>query len=289
MGRHNHTDKSTIYRKTVTPRNSKVSPGEPFLFPICVGARNKDVEDMALAYLWAEKKFNIRALLLGDGLYRITLRICKGLDLVESEKIAIAEGKELVKNFLEKIGATEKIIIKTSDILQNADFDRCYRIIDELYGHDIEFKQAVDDNACLFVERQRDHRCLCVDQFEAVILSIFYLKQEIAVYLFLAEQGWPYEVYLGQEIPALVKIMTGKVPAAPQALKRRVNIGLQKKVRVRRQIMQGDPQASFKMAKTVGSLRAHLATSVITKPITTEPKGEWTVPPRRSPLGQRQN
>ena len=258
-----HTIKSTIYRKTITPRKSKVSAEVPCLFPISVGARDKDVEDVVSAYLWAKEKYNIKAILLGDGLYQITLRICRGLNLSDSEKIAITEGNRLIENFFKRIGTSEVLVIKTSNVLNKSEFDNYYRVIDELYEHDSEFRQAVDDNARIFVERQRDHKSLCINEFEAVNLSIFYLKQEIAVYLFLAEQGWSYEVYLGQEIPALVKIMTGKVPAAPQALKRRVNIALQKKVRVRKQIMQGDPQSSVKVAKITRSNGAQLPTNVI--------------------------
>jgi len=260
MDEQSHTAKSVKFRKKVTPGQSIVSAEEPCLFPISVGARDKDVEDVASAYLWAKDRYNIKAILLGDGLYKITLRICRNLNLSESEKIAIAEGQELLERFSDKIGDGREIsVYKTSDIQKTIEFKRCCKIIDALYENDLEFRRAVDDNARHFVERQRDHGCLRIDEFEAINLSIFYLIQEIAVYLFLAEQGWFFEVYLGQEIPALVKIMTGKVPAAPAALKRRVNIGLQKKVR---QIQRTAPPASVKVAKTPGSIPAQLATSI---------------------------
>jgi tRNA-dependent cyclodipeptide synthase len=259
MDEQSHTAKSVKFRKKVTPGQLIVSAEEPCLFPISVGARDKDVEDVASAYLWAKDRYNIKAILLGDGLYKITLRICRNLNLSESEKVAIAEGQELLERFSDKIDSREIPVYKTSDIQKTIEFKRCYEIIDALYEHDFEFRRAVDDNAHHFVERQRDHGCLRIDEFEAINLSIFYLIQEIAVYLYLSERGWLFEVYLGQEIPALVKIMTGKVPAAPDSLKRRVNIGLQKKVR---QIQRAAPPTSVKVAKIRRSIPAQLATSV---------------------------
>jgi tRNA-dependent cyclodipeptide synthase len=254
MDRQSHTAKSVTFRKKVTPGPSMVSTEEPCLFPISVGARDKDVEDVASAYLWAKDRYNIKAILLGDGLYKITLRICRNLNLSESEKIAIAEGQELLERFFDKIDDRKISVYKTSDIQKTIEFKKCYEIIDALYENDFEFRGAVDDNAHHFVERQRDHGCLRIDKFEAINLSIFYLIQEIAVYLFLVERGWFFEVYLGQEIPALVKIMTGKVPAAPAPLKRRVHIGLQKKVR---QIQRTAPPASVIPAQLATSVHHH--------------------------------
>jgi hypothetical protein len=90
------------------------------------------------------------------------------------------------------------------------------------------FKNAIDIDAKSYVDRQKTRNNIKLNESEALALSILYLKQEVAVYLWLAEHGWLIDLYLGNEIPTLAKIIEGKIPGAPDALKQRVNIGLRK-------------------------------------------------------------
>lgn len=53
-----------------------------------------------------------------------------------------------------------------------------------------------------------------------------YLREEVAVYLALAREGWLTDVYLGEELPTPARIMKLQIDDAPEELARRVNISL---------------------------------------------------------------
>lgn len=219
------------FKKQVTPKNTDFSSHENFIYSISVGAANKSLEDVIEAYRWAKdyKKYPVKAILVGDGLYKITLRIIKGLSVLDAEVKAIEAGIELINDFISKACTAGVSFIKTSELLLDPEFERAYQGIEALFSGEQSFRASLEKDARFYVDRQKLRGTLKVSEYEAIKLSIFYLKQEIAVYLLLAERGWAVDLYLGHEIPTLAKIMNQEISAAPDALKRRVNIGLQKK------------------------------------------------------------
>ncbi len=219
------------FEESVTPRGYALKGNERCFFTISVGTHNQSVEEIAAAYSWAKSKYVISQLLIGDSLYKITLQIREGLTQVDAEKKAFEAAGMLIEDFGHFTNEKQKISIrKTSDIMQSYEFKSSYVEVERFYEENEEFKNAVDADARKYIDRQIAKKNLKVDPGEGLDLSIMYLKQEIAVYLLLAEQGWLVDLYLGQEIPTLAKIMEGRLPAAPDALKRRVNIGLRRKV-----------------------------------------------------------
>ena len=218
------------FEESVTPRGYAPKPNERCFFTISVGTHNQSVEEIAFAYSWAKSKYIISQLLIGDSLYKITLQIREGLTQADAENKAFEVAETLINDFRRFAKEKRPISIKrTSDIMQSSEFKQAYFKVERFYEKDDGFKNAVDTDAQKYIDRQIAKKNLKVKPGEGLDLSILYLKQEIAVYLLLAEQGWLVDLYLGQEIPTLAKIMEGRLPAAPDALKRRVNIGLRRK------------------------------------------------------------
>ncbi len=217
------------FKKFTTPRHTDLTQYREFLYTVSVGAFNRSTSDLVEAYSWASQKHPIKAILVGDGLYQISLCITEGLDAKEAEKRAIKAGEELISDFFREVYIDDLEVIRTSELLSNPVFFSAFERVESLYSSDFLFRQSVEEDAGFYVKRQKERGTLRISETEGFNLSIFYLKQEIAVYLLLAEQGWLADIYLGQEIPTLAKIMRGEIPAAPQALKQRVNVGLQKK------------------------------------------------------------
>jgi len=223
------SDSGIKFRKRITPKSGVI--GDRCLFTISVGASKQSVSDLVYAYLWAKKRFNIKAILLGDGLYRITLQICHGLSDSEAHAKSIQTGSNLLWRVLYGAQCPDIDIFKTSDILLRPEFEEARERIDRLYHSQPLFRESVASDANVFVDRQLKNGTLNIIKTKAVDFSISYLIQEIAVYLVMAERGWLTEVYLGNEIPALAKIMNNEIPGAPEALTQRVNIGLQKRLK----------------------------------------------------------
>ena len=234
------------FKKFTTPRNTDLAQYREFLYTVSVGAFNRSVVDLVEAYLWASKKYPIKAILLGDGLYKISLCITEGLDTKEAETRAMKTGNELICYFFKELYIDDIEVIKTSELLSKFTCLFAFKRIKFLYLSDFLFRVSVEEDARLYVERQKERGTLRVSETEGFNLSIFYLLQEIAVYLLLAEQGLLADIYLGQEIPTLAKIMRGEILAAPDALKQRVNVGLQEK-----RNRQVDPQDQPDLTATI--------------------------------------
>lgn len=218
-----------IYRKHITPKLGVI--GEKCLFTISVGVSKQNIDDLVSAYLWAKKQYNIKAILLGDGLYRITLNICKGFSTLQAKQQSIEVSDALIKQFKDGISDHNILIYKTSDIMLWSEYEKAYEIIDNLYFRHLKFQESIISSAVKYAERQSKNGTLFGSLSGAVELSIYYMLQELTIYLIMAEKGWLTEIYLGDEIPALALIMKQEIPEAPQALKNRVNIGLQKKLK----------------------------------------------------------
>jgi len=234
------------FKKNITPKHTDLSRYKKFLYTASVGVFNRSTEEVVEAYWWASQRYPIRAILLGDGLYKISLRITEGLNTDEAEKRSIKAGDELICSFFKELCVDDLNVFRTSELLLDPAFLSAFERVESLYSSDLSFRTSVEEDAGLYVKRQKEHETLKVSETEGFNLSVFYLKQEISVYLLLAGQGWLADLYLGQEIPTLAKIMRGEIPAAPDALKQRVNVGLQKKRN--RQI---DPQDPPNLAATI--------------------------------------
>ena len=221
----------TSFKEIVTPKRYNPKAKEICFFTISVGTKNQSIEEISAAYLWAKRKYIIKSLLIGDSLYRITLQIREGLTEEEANEKSAQISEKLISDFQNLTHEKTPVSIKrTSNIIECVDFDKAYAEIESLYKVNNSFKDAVDADAQRYISRQRARKNLRVTPDEGLDLSISYLKQEIAVYLLLAEQGWLVDLYLGQEIPTLAKIMEGELPVAPEGLKRRVNIELRRQI-----------------------------------------------------------
>ncbi len=227
-------DSDIKFRKHVTPKGAVIQAEAPCLFTISVGAAKQSVNDLVSAYLWGRERYNVRGVLLGDGLYRITLRICHALPDAEAHRESKSAGECLKRQFLHEACVDDIEVFKTSDIFLQQNFRNAHQRIIHLYRSQPQFRDFVVADASAFVERQQKNGTLNISKIEAIRLSKRYLLQEFAVYLVMAEDGWLTEIYLGREIQTLAKIMNGEIPDAPSALRQRVNIGLEKKVRKHR-------------------------------------------------------
>jgi hypothetical protein len=78
-----YTTQTIEFKQRIIPRSCAFEGIEKFFFTISVGSHKQSVEDIAEAYLWARSRYNIKQILIGDSLYKITLQICEGLTQFE--------------------------------------------------------------------------------------------------------------------------------------------------------------------------------------------------------------
>ncbi|MFA5180618.1 MAG: tRNA-dependent cyclodipeptide synthase [Syntrophales bacterium] len=195
------------------------------LYGVSVGVVNQHIEDILKGYRWASEKFKRCCILLGDSLYRFTLQIQKGVNLEESETLARDSGNQLLEEISLRLTSVPEVI-RCSDVLKTMLFKEKQKEIYILNSTNDRFRDSIAKDALSFVERQARKGRLAILRRKALDLAIFYLIEEVAIYSCLADQGWLIDVYQGDELPTLAKIISGEIPGVEGSLTKRINISL---------------------------------------------------------------
>ena len=190
-----------------------------------MGALDPRIDDLVDSYSSAASLFPRCTVLLGDGPYRLTLRICEGYDQALASGEGIRRGTALLANIRSRVvGHLE--CVRTSELMGHADFRAALENIERLFETTSSFSDSVLQDAQRFVERQFRQDRVRIPLREALTLSVQYVKEEIAIYLERASKGWLVECYMGAELPTLAKIIEGHIPLAPDPLKKRIAVSL---------------------------------------------------------------
>jgi tRNA-dependent cyclodipeptide synthase len=214
---------------TLPPSGGGIDAAAKSVYGISVGARSKPVAEIVGGFKWARKFFPNCGVLLGDGLYRITLKIREGLDEGPAMELAIKEGDNLLEEFGSALDEPLPVVFRSSQLMNDAGFVPALALIERLYQRDKLLSEAVRGDAHVFIDRQARRNCLKIKPADAVDLAVSYLKEEVAIYLLMAQRGWLQDIYLGDELPTLLKIVKGEIPNAPTPLKQRISISIRTK------------------------------------------------------------
>lgn len=214
-----------------TTPHDKISQLKEFdkcLYGVSVGAVNKHIEDILEGYRWAQANFRRCCILLGDSLYRFTVQIQRGISSEEAGRVALFSGKKLAEQMVSRLPRIPEII-RCSDVLANPRFSEYLHETQTLHDRNSALRDSLEDDAQIFVRRQAQKGRLAVSVEDAVELAVSYLIEEVAIYGCLAEQGWIVDIYLGEELPTLSKIISGDIPGVTGPLSRRINVSLRAK------------------------------------------------------------
>ena len=199
----------------------------PCLYTISIGSHSIDMNAIVDGYRWASKTFPFCRVLLGDGLFKTTSQIIRRPDGEDAATVAKKQTSETLRRFKELAGGRKIKFVKTSNILSRLNFRPSQNEIEELYRINEIFADSINADAKQFVDRQLRNDRLGLPYDQAINYSIKYLKQEVAIYLYLARRGYLVDVYVGKEMSTLSKIMEKQITGGvPQPLVDRVNISL---------------------------------------------------------------
>ncbi|WP_250510335.1 tRNA-dependent cyclodipeptide synthase [Caballeronia sp. GACF4] len=194
------------------------------LYGVSVGTELK-IDRIIDGYFWARENFSRCRILIGDSLFRFTIQIQSGCDAKSALKQSADQGERVLNNILTQI-AHKPEVVRCSEIMKDSVFYKYKKNVENLYADNMHFKSSLEDDALNFVRRQAKKGRLAIPETEAINISIFYLVEEIAIYSLLADQGWRVDVYLGQEVPTLAKIISGEIPDISGSLLDRVNVSI---------------------------------------------------------------
>ena len=180
--------------------------------------------------LWASAQFEQTLVIVGDYLCRFNERILSACDEKTAGLLALKRGDLFLsktKELFNSLPEGKVILTRWKEHLQNEQFIRSKKILDEIFESDEEFRAAIEYDALSFVRRQRKHNLnLAVDMEQAIRLSSEYILEETAVFSSLSERGWSVELYPGSELKVLAEVAKGRFPAVPRGLKDRLSVEL---------------------------------------------------------------
>jgi tRNA-dependent cyclodipeptide synthase len=177
---------------------------------------------------WISRHFANCAVIAGDSIHRLTLRIRQGLD----DEAAVAAAKQLGSEYLRVFSnlvvdfpSTKFEFLSSYQIQETEVFCDTLCFLRRLLGHDSRFSHSVDRDATRFVLR-----CIkrglppAVSRELALDLSRTYVLEELALFTSVVARGYVVDVYPGADLQVLAEIAQEMHPTVPPELKKRVNI-----------------------------------------------------------------
>jgi tRNA-dependent cyclodipeptide synthase len=221
----------TAIQKLVLPRGVTIDPLTPCLFGVSVSDHPLSIERNLAGLAWIEQHFSNYACLVGDSLYRMTLRIRHGGTNEDAEARAIATGTEYLTRLTSGLLIIPKVI-RTSHVLHAPEFEQAAKFIQIAFKENGRLQKSILADAHEYCERQARSNRIGISVNDAIEISVQYLLEELAIYQFLAERGWLGDVYPGPGLPTLSKFISGELSGISAALERRMYIELEFRRRV---------------------------------------------------------
>lgn len=152
--------------------------------------------------------FRSRTLAIVDTLYRHTLGINHPNTNIEAlHDISLSAGEDWLKrNAAAYLQLTIPYkIIRWDTYLANVDFQKHYKIIDELYHSDIEFRAAINVNVEEYLHRYANRIDeSSFDYEQSFAFCVNYLKEECAGMCLWPAEQYEFEVYPTGRCPVMV-------------------------------------------------------------------------------------
>src|ERR1043166_4173347 len=147
---------SKLYRPKVTPYTAKTFAQslEKCLYSVSVAGGQHDITEIVHGFSWAANYFSECGVLIGDGLYRITLQITKGLDEVTAYREARHCGDAIIADFFRRLKNYRPKILRSSDLIEEEAFAGAHQVVERFYATKAEFANSIAADARQFVERQ---------------------------------------------------------------------------------------------------------------------------------------
>lgn len=158
-------------------------------------------------------------LLVGDYLHRYNEQIYSGFDENSAILSAKKTGNALVE-FFKKIAdefPAKYRIIYSHELVDNDDFDKKYQRFVNLYSSNSDFSELINYTIDVFLRRQKE---LHVTNEKARELCRSYLLEELVIFEILAEKGLKVNVYPGNQLPIMKKLVTGKLKQVSEILEK---------------------------------------------------------------------
>jgi tRNA-dependent cyclodipeptide synthase len=158
-------------------------------------------------------------LLVGDYLHRYNEQIYSGFD----EEFAIQSTKKTgntLVNFFKKIAdefPSKYTILYTHELVDNNDFDKKYQRFVNLYTTNSDFFKLINYTIDVFLRRQKE---LHVTNEKARELCRSYLIEELVIFEILAEKGLKVNIYPGNQLPIMKKLVAGKLMQVSEILEK---------------------------------------------------------------------
>lgn len=203
------------------------------VFLISLGTRNAIYSERVEACVkWISERFQTCLVLVGDSVYRLTIEMRHGLKDCEAWMAAFQTGKEFIERhdaIFEKYSQSCCFELKLTstyaplplaEIEEPSELKLYYEGLQNLYQNNEPFQRIVNFFAQTYLNRSKP-----IDAIGQKHLAITYLMEELALFTYVAKEGWSIFIYPGS-IKTFEEISEGLHPGVPEPLKQMIWVSL---------------------------------------------------------------
>lgn len=189
-------------------------------------------------FRWIDQHFDNCKILIGDYLHRTNEYIFygKGLtDAIEKCRLLGVIIQQQIESCMDiEIAYKFEMIHWENFLASTTEFTLELQHLRRYYNNNSLFKEAIHQSSELYIEKQIRNRQLYIPKEEAVLISIDYLLEEMAVFSVLAKMGYVTQIYPGEILPVLKSLNKGIYPDFKSNLKhaKYIEINIKSKQRV---------------------------------------------------------
>lgn len=203
------------------PKNGKATWDRKVYMPISLNnGRVRDIDSLKEIISYVLSKCNILTFVIGDFLHRHNIKMLECLQQEDAEIYALKQGEEMIQyisSVADSMGVLHRLIfVSSKEFYDRGDFMRRLEEMEMKYETNEHFKLVTEGTIDIFMDRIKgQYKCHTA---EARDLCRKYLLEEIIIFEILAEAGLNVNVYPGNQLPAIIKIVAGKIRSVSETI-----------------------------------------------------------------------
>ena len=216
---------------TVNPKHLKKTLTKEYdycLLGISLGNAKMEDEKLDACVRWISENFSKCTLIIGDSIYRHTLKATQNITNQNTRTLALEKGKDFKDKYqfiLDKYKKNCSFEWKcTSEIEQHHNFSEYLKIYTNLYNHNPKFKELVNFSS----EKYLSGICTLEtlperERLEKISLTVNYFIEESALFTCLCDEQMNVLIYPGT-IKPLEIISNGQIEGVPNSIKELIQV-----------------------------------------------------------------
>jgi len=242
---------------TVDPKHVKkrlFTDYKSCMFGISMGNARMEDAKLEACIRWIGENFSHCKLVLGDSIYRHTLRATKSVDKDEALSLALQMGSDFMTKYSPMIERYSDICKfewePMSKVEQHSNFESYHDTYKKLYQENEEFQILVNESSGKYLSGAFDMDALSLkEKEEKILITVQYFLEESAIFSCLCDEDKNVLIYPGTIKPLQI-ISSGQIDGVPQAIHKLIQIRINLKKKGKR-LLRDYNETNFEEVKPI--------------------------------------